>query len=128
MNKTHNPGSVAPPFSNYAHAVEAPGNARWLYVSGQLGVTRDGSVPEDFAGQAEQAFRNVIAILEEAGMGVEDIVRVNSYLTDAADIADYRGIRDRMLENHATASTMLVISALAAPQFKIEIEAVAAKI
>ena len=128
MNKTYSPDSVAPPFSNYAHAVEAPGNARWLYVSGQLGVTKDGSVQDDFAGQAEQAFRNVIAILEEAGMGVEDIVRVNSYLTDAADIADYRGIRDRMLENHATASTMLVISALAAPQFKIEIEAVAAKL
>ncbi|MBE9554054.1 MAG: RidA family protein [Proteobacteria bacterium] len=127
MNKTYSPDTVAAPFSNYVHGVEAPDNARWLYVSGQLGVTRDGSVPEDFAGQAEQAFRNVIAILEEAGMGVKDIVRVNTYLTDTADIADYRGIRDRMLDNHATASTMLVISALAAPQFKIEIEVVAAK-
>jgi len=127
MNKTYSPDSVAPPFSNYAHAVEAPGNTRWLYVSGQLGVTKDGSVQDDFAGQAEQAFRNVIAILEEAGMGVEDIVRINTYLIDTADIGGYRGIRDRMLENHATASTMLVISALAAPQFKIEIEAVAAK-
>jgi enamine deaminase RidA (YjgF/YER057c/UK114 family) len=127
MNKTYSPDSVAPPFSNYAHAVEAPGNARWLYVSGQLGVAQDGSVPEDFSGQAEQAFRNVIAILEEAGMSVADIVRVNTYLTDKADIAGYRGIRDRMLNNQATASTMLVISALAAPQFKIEIEVVAAK-
>lgn len=128
MTKTYSPGTVAQPFSNYVHAVEAPGNARWLYVSGQLGVAKDGSVPADFAGQAEQAFRNVLAILEEAGMGVTDIVRVNTYLTDKADIADYRGIRDRMLGNHATASTMLVISALAAPQFKIEIEVVAAKI
>ena len=127
MTRTYNPDSVAPPFSNYVHAVEAPGDARWLYVSGQLGVAKDGSVPQDFTGQAEQAFRNVIAILKEAGMGVEDIVRVNTYLTDTADIADYRGIRDRMLDNHATASTMLVIAALAAPQFKIEIEVVAAK-
>lgn len=127
MTKTYNPDSVAPPFSNYAHAVEAPGNARWLYVSGQLGVAKDGSVPADFAGQAEQAFRNVIAILKDAGMGVTDIVRINAYLTDKADIGDYRGIRDRMLNDHATASTMLVISALAAPQFKIEIEVVAAK-
>lgn len=127
MTKTYSPDTVAPPFSNYVHAVEAPGNARWLYVSGQLGVTRDGSVPDGFVGQAEQAFRNVIAILEEAGMGVADIVRVNTYLTDMADIGDYRGIRDRMLDNHATASTMLVISALAAPQFKIEVEVVAAK-
>ena len=127
MLKAHNPVTVAPPFSNYAHAVEAPGNARWLYISGQLGVAKDGSVPDDFAGQAEQAFRNVIAILEEAGMAVTDIVRVNTYLTDSADIGDYRGIRDRMLNDHATASTMLVISALAAPKFKIEIEVAAAK-
>lgn len=127
MTKTYNPDSVAPPFSNYAHAVEAPGDARWLYASGQLGVAKDGAVPADFAGQAKQAFRNVIAILEDAGMDVTDIVRINAYLTDKADIADYRGIRDRMLNNHATASTMLVISALAAPQFKIEIEVVAAK-
>jgi enamine deaminase RidA (YjgF/YER057c/UK114 family) len=127
VTKTYNPDTVAPPFSNYVHAVEVPGNARWLYVSGQLGITRDGSVPENFAGQAEQAFRNIIAILEEAGMSVTDIVRVNTYLTDTADIGDYRGIRDRMLDKHATASTMLVISALAAPQYKIEIEVVAAK-
>jgi enamine deaminase RidA (YjgF/YER057c/UK114 family) len=127
MTKTYSPDTVAPPFSNYVHAVEAPGNARWLYVSGQIGVAGDGSVPDDFTGQAEQAFRNVLAILEEAGMAVTDIVRINTYLTDSADIGDYRGIRDRMLNDHATASTMLVISALAAPQFKIEIEAVAAK-
>jgi enamine deaminase RidA (YjgF/YER057c/UK114 family) len=127
MTKTYSPDMVAPPFSNYVHAVEVPGNARWLYVSGQIGITSDGSVADDFTGQAEQAFRNVIAILEEAGMAVTDIVRVNTYLTDSADIGNYRGIRDRMLNDHATASTMLVISALAAPQFKIEIEAVAAK-
>ena len=127
MNKTYSPDTVAPPFSNYVHAVEAPANARWLHVSGQLGVALDGSVPADFTDQAEQAFRNVIAVLKEAGMGVTDIVRVNTYLTDTADIGDYRGIRDRMLNNHATASTMLVISALAAPKFKIEIEVVAAK-
>ena len=127
MTRTHNPAGIAPPFSNYVHGVEVPANAKWLYVSGQLGVTPDGSVPGDFIGQAEQAFRNVIAVLQEAGMGVTDIVRVNTYLTDTADIGDYRGIRDRMLENHATASTMLVISALAAPHFKIEIEVVAAK-
>ena len=127
MTKTYSPDTVAPPFSNYVHAVEAPGNARWLYVPGQIGITSDGSVADDFAGQAEQAFRNVIAILEEADMAVTDIVRVNTYLTDSADIGDYRGIRDRMLNDHATASTMLVISALAAPNFKIEIEVVAAK-
>jgi enamine deaminase RidA (YjgF/YER057c/UK114 family) len=125
--KTYNPQSVAPPFSNYLHAVEAPGTARWLYVSGQLGVERDGSVAEDFAAQAEQAFSNVICILDAADMGIADIVRINAYLTDSSDIAEYRRIRDRMLGGHATGSTMLVVAALAGAQFKIEIEATAAK-
>lgn len=125
--KAYSPETVAPPFSNYVHAVEAAGDARWLYISGQLGVAKDGSVPADFAAQAEQAFRNVIAVLEAAGMGVADIVRINSYLTDREHVAEYRTIRDRMLDFQATASTMLVVAGLAGPAFKIEIEAVAAK-
>ena len=127
MLKTLKPATVAPPFSAYSHAVEVPAGARFLYVSGQLGVAVDGSVPSDFAGQAEQAFLNVVAILKEAGMGPGDLVRVNTYLTDSADIGGYREIRDRHLAGHEAASTMLVISALAQPRFKIEVEAVAAK-
>ena len=127
MLKTLKPATVAPPFSAYAHAVEVPAKSRLLYVSGQLGVAPDGSVPVDFAGQANQAFRNVMAILEAAGMGPADIVRLNTYLTDSNDIAGYRAIRDSHMSGHEAASTMLVISALAQPQFKIEVEAVAAK-
>ena len=127
MLKTLNPATVAPPFSAYSHAVEVSPGARMLFVSGQLGVAPDGSVSEDFADQADQAFRNVLAILAEAGMAAHDLVRVNTYLTDSADIAAYREARDRHLAGHAAASTMIVISALAQPQFRIEVEAVAAK-
>ena len=127
MLKTLKPDTVAPPFSAYAHAVEVPAGARMLYVSGQLGVAPDGSVPEEFAAQADRAFRNVLAILEEAGMAATDLVRVNTFLTDAADIAAYREIRDRHLAGYRAASTMIVISALAQPRFKIEVEAVAAQ-
>jgi enamine deaminase RidA (YjgF/YER057c/UK114 family) len=128
MLKTHNPTTISAPFSAYSHAVEIPPAARMLYVSGQLGVAPDGSVPDDFAGQADQAFRNVLAILEEAGMAAHDLVRVNTYLTDSANIGGYREIRDRHLAGHEAASTMIVISALAQPRFRIEVEAVAAKV
>lgn len=127
MLKSLKPATVAPPFSAYSHAVEVPAGARMLYVSGQLGIAPNGTVPDDFAGQADQAFRNVLAILAEAGMAPSDLVRVNTYLTNAADIGGYREIRDRHLGGHEAASTMLVISALAQPHFRIEVEAVAAK-
>jgi len=127
MLKTLNPATVAPPFSAYSHAVEIPPGARMLYVSGQLGVAPDGSVPADFAGQADQAFRNVLAILEAAGMGARDLVRVNTYLTDSTDIAAYRDVRDRYVAGHQAASTMIVVQALAQPRFRIEVEVVAAQ-
>jgi len=127
MLKTHTPATVAPPFSAYSHAVEVPSGARMLYVSGQLGVAPDGTVAEDFASQADQAFRNVLAILDAAGLAAGDLVRVNTFLTDSADISAYRDIRDRHLAGHEAASTMIVISALAQPRFRIEVEAVAAK-
>lgn len=127
MLKTLKPDTVAPPFSAYSHAVEIPAGARMLYVSGQLGVAADGTVPDDFAAQADQAFRNVLAILDAAGMSAADLVRVNTFLVNSADIAAYREVRDRHLAGHEAASTMIVISALAQPRFRIEVEAVAAK-
>lgn len=62
MLKPHNPTTIAPPFSNYAHGVEVPAGARWLYVSGQLGVAPDGVAPEDFTGQ-KAAISNFICNL-----------------------------------------------------------------
>jgi enamine deaminase RidA (YjgF/YER057c/UK114 family) len=41
MLKRHNPPTIAPPFSRYSHGVEAPAKARWLHVSGQVGVTAE---------------------------------------------------------------------------------------
>ena len=60
-------------------------------------------------------------------MGVQDLVKVNMFLTRAEDIADSRRLRDEALQGAAPASTMLIISALAHPALLVEIEAVAAK-
>ena len=61
------PPTVAAPVGRYSHGVVVPPNARWLYVSGQVGVAPDGALPGDFAEQARQAWRNVLAIVEGAG-------------------------------------------------------------
>ncbi len=126
MLTTHNPGTIAPAFSRYSLGVEAPAAARWLYVSGQVGVTPDGSFADGPEAQMETAWRNVLAILESAGMGAGDLVKVTAYLTRAEDIGFYREVRDRMLGGAEPASTLLVISALAHPDWLVEIEAVAA--
>jgi hypothetical protein len=58
MLKRHNPPTVAPPFSRYSHGVEAPAKARWLIISGQVGVTPEGEVLTGAQAQIEQAWRN----------------------------------------------------------------------
>jgi enamine deaminase RidA (YjgF/YER057c/UK114 family) len=56
MLKRHNPATVAAPFSRYSHGVEAPDNARWLVISGQVGVTPEGKVLNGAKAQIEQAW------------------------------------------------------------------------
>jgi enamine deaminase RidA (YjgF/YER057c/UK114 family) len=46
MNRRHTPDTVAAPFGTYSHAVEVPAGSRLLYISGEVGVLPDGSVPE----------------------------------------------------------------------------------
>jgi enamine deaminase RidA (YjgF/YER057c/UK114 family) len=107
--------------------VEVPPSARWLYLAGQVGIAPDGSVPTSCAEQAEACFANILAILAEAGMGPDDLVRLNTYLTDPADRAAFGPVRDRHVASPPPASTLVIVRALARPEFKIEIEAIAAK-
>ncbi len=126
MNKTYNPSTVAAP-AGYSHGVELPPNARILYIAGQLGVAPDGTFARDITGQAEQAWRNIQNVLAAAGMSIENLVKVNHYLTRKEDLAGYRAVRGRMLGDHKPASTLLVISALAREEALVEVEAIAAK-
>ena len=128
MLKTYNPASISSSRSNYSHAVEVPPNARTLYISGQVPVAADGSTPEGIEDQVVLAFDNVQTVLAEAGMSLDDVVRVNVYLTDESYFPAFRDRRNRLFTDHKAASTAIAIAALANPQFKVEIEAVAAKV
>ena len=113
------------PFSRYSQAVEVTGG-RLVFVSGQVGVGADGKLPDTQAGEHEQAWANVLAILKSQGLGVRDIVDVTAYVTSQEGVSVYRQVRDRMLEGAAPASTLLVISGLADPSWRVEIQVVAA--
>ena len=128
MLAKHNPNTIAPAFSSYSLGVEAPAGARWLHVSGQVGIAPDGSLAEGAEAQMETAFRNVLAILGSAGMGPHDLVKVTVFLTRQEDVGAYREVRDRMLAGATPASTLLVISGLANPDWLVEIEAIAASV
>lgn len=126
MLKRHKPSTIAAPFSRYSHGVEGPGSARWLHISGQVGVAADGQLAQGAEAQMEQAWHNIFAILDSAGMTRQDLVKVTVYLTRTEDIGRYRDVRDRMLEGAEPASTLLIVAGLASPDWLVEIDAVAA--
>lgn len=129
MHKRRNPATIAPPVPTgyFSHAIEVAPNARWLHLAGQCGVRPDGSTPEGFVGQAEQTFANIDAVLRDANMGVEDLVKLVVYILRPEDLPDLRRIRNAFLGDARPAQTLVRISGLAVPGWLIEVDGVAAK-
>ncbi len=127
MPKTINPSTIAPPFSKYAHAIEVGAGSRLLHISGQVGVKPDGAMCETEQEQHEQAWRNLLAVLREAGYSPKDLIEVTVYVTGRSGVPLFRATRDRVLEGHLVATTLVIAAGLASPEWQVEIAAVAAK-
>ena len=115
----------APPAATYAQAMEVSGATRFVFVSGQIPVSTDGTVPERFEDQARLAWVNVIAQLRAAGMTLDNLVKVTIFLSDRKYIADYRRTRDEALGGRRVGLTT-IITGIFDEKWLLEIEAVAA--
>jgi len=122
------PTSIAPPFARYAHGVVVPAGWRLAATSGQLPLASDGTVPETTEAQAALCFANCAAILAEAGMGPNDVVRINAFVTDRSHMAGYMTARDAWLAEVTSlpASTLVIVSGFTRPEFFVEVEVTAA--
>lgn len=122
----HNPPAVFPPYKSYSHAVEVRGDSRILIVSGLNGYLSDGTtMPDLFEGQAEQIWSHLKAILASAGMTIENLISLRTYLADPSfDEANVR-MRVKHLGTHRPASTVICCQLLD-PKWKLEVEAMAA--
>ena len=128
MNEAKNPDAVAKPLGAYCHTIAVPADARWLVISGQVGVDKKGKLANGARKQSEQCYRNILACLRANGMTKADLVKTTVYITDPRFVADFRAARDRVLGRGVTpTSTLLVIDGLASPDILVEIEAWAAK-
>ena len=122
----HNPPAVFPPYRSYSHAVEVRGDSRILVVSGLNGYQSDGTtMPESFEDQAELIWTHLKAILGSAGMTVQNLISLRTYLADPSlDEANVR-MRVKHLGSHRPASTVICCQLLD-PKWKLELEAMAA--
>ena len=125
MKTVRNPETIHPPLAAYSHQIELDASERVLYVSGQIGMRQDGSVPDDPIEQLRIALENIRRNLDAAGMTVQDIVKMTLYLVDQMDNAERRRIFSEFSEGTEPCMTGVYVAGLAAPNLKLEIDVVA---
>jgi len=102
------------------------GGARTLYISGLNGYESDGkTMPESFEDQSELIWRHLRAILASAGMEIGNLVFLRTYLARPEYMEANKAIRKKHLGNHEVGLTV-VAATLLKPEWKLEVEAVAA--
>lgn len=110
----------------YADGAMIGGTPRVLHMSGQVGIRADGTASDDFGEQCEQAMQNLVTLLSAAGMRPDNVVKLTCYVVGTRPLAPLYEARTRHLPDVGPASTTIIVLGLAAPEWLIEIEAIAA--
>lgn len=119
-------GDGSPPVEgSYPQAVEVTDATRWLYISGQVPTAADGSLADDFIAQCEQVWDNLEAQLRAAGMTLDNLVKVTTFLASREHALANREVRLRRLAGRQPALTVIV-TGIFDESWLVEIEAVAA--
>ncbi|TWD80278.1 enamine deaminase RidA (YjgF/YER057c/UK114 family) [Kribbella amoyensis] len=120
-----NPAVLPAATGNYTHGVQVDGGRRMVFVSGQVPWGDDqGRIPEEFEEQCRMVWRNLLAVLGEAGMDARNLVKVTMYLSDRQYRAANSKIREEVLGEHTPALTIIICD-IYAEEWLLEIEAVA---
>ena len=119
------PGVFDP--ATYSQGIKVSQSQAILFLSGQVAYTADGAPAHrgDFAAQARGAYEAIKALIEAQGGTLANVVKITTYVTDMRYRADLAPIRAEFFGTKGPASTLVEISALAHPDWLIEIEAIA---
>jgi len=129
MKQSRNPETIHAPVGRYVHQIELDSPEKLVFISGQVGMRPDGSVPEDAVDQLAVALENVLRNIEAAGLQASDLVKITTYVVGGAqlDPARRRAEMERALGDHVPTSTLVFVAGLAAPEYKVEIDGWAAR-
>src|SRR5918999_2368891 len=105
MKETVTAESGPQPAGPYSHAVVANG---FVFVSGQGPVDPEtGNMPDAFADQVRQTLENVRTILEAAGSSLDDVVKVNAYVTDLTRFAEFNDVYKEFFQDDPPTRTTI---------------------
>lgn len=117
--------SAPSPIGPYSVATEAGG---LVFLSGQLAIDPTGlPTPEAAADQTRVIMENILAILGDLGLGMADVVKATIFLTDMGGFAEVNEVYGSYFENEPPARSTVGVATLPRPQFKVEIELIAAR-
>lgn len=123
--RVHSPTSnIYSAGDDYVHALEVSGSSRMLFVSGTMGLDPQGKAGATLDDQLVLIWNNLRVILASAGMTVDNVVRLTSYLTDRAHADVNAKARVEALKGRVVPTTAIVVTTLD-PAWLIEIEIVA---
>ena len=122
INPAH---EIYPATADYVHAMQVTAPTRWLFISGTMGLANDSRAAATLDGQLALIWHNIRRILQEAEMAPDNIVRVTSYLTDAAYAEANQNAREVALGHRPVATTAVIVGALNS-DWLVEVEAIAA--
>ena len=129
ITKKINPVALRIPTKAYSQAIQVQfGNARLLFVTGQLPQDIDGNIvaPGNMQKQAEVVFSRIETILNEAGMSFDDVVKMQIFVKDIKQAKIVSNLRDIHMKNSCPASTLVEVSAFVKDDCLLEIEVTAA--
>ena len=124
--KVIQPQSLSDPRPRYSQGILADGG-KLLFIAGQTASDKDGNVvgKGDIEAQTHQVFRNLSAVLQEAGGSLDNLVMTTTYITDRKYREGYNRVRTQYYKKSSPTSTLVIVSGLAHPDYLIEIASVA---
>ena len=122
-----NPPTVHSPGAAYSHTAVVPAGAELVFLSGQVGMRPDGSLPSSISAQADQVFANIGALLAAHGLDASALVKLTMFIVAGQDIQAVRAARAKFQGAHRPASTAVFVPQLADPAWHVEVEGFAVK-
>lgn len=127
MIKKISPKSVNLPVRNYVGATVVEPGSRMIFVSGSVGIDVSGTMASGIGEQTRVALTNVLLTLDDQGLGVNDIVKLNFFVKSGQNVEELRSARDKVMNLVPVASTVIFISDFVIAGLLVEIDCIAAK-
>lgn len=128
-----NPDELASPRGTYSHVTRVPAGATLITIAGQVAIGPDGAMigADDIQAQCDQVYANVGAALRAAGGEWRNVIQSMTFLTHREDLPAFRQWREREYpklfpDARYPPNTLLVVSALATDDLRLEVQVIAA--